>query len=291
LRFFECSMILRPLLNINLAASRIIWRSSFSLLLSILRAQCSCIKTLLKTSICNECSSKQTQHVCSVLCQKSEHVLSCEHTVCNTCVCIFREALSGLKYHYHIINCVLCLSETLTVQLKLLTAEYKILFINKESIWGIVSLKFMSVIQNLISECSVQDLFDKVWGTSSDTYLHVFLSFYHSWCVIRRSDCSILVSSQMRCFLLYSRVWHFNKAILHQETKEKSESAEVSFLCLQMLTFKRLLWRVHIESHTKKLLWLVEADVWHFSYHIWDQSWCNCICYIKHLFICVLQLQ
>ena len=95
-------------------------------------------------------------------------MLSCEHAVCDICVHIFGQVLPDLKYHYHISKCILCLSETLTVKMKSLTAEYQILSVNEENTQGIVPLEFMNMIQNLICECSVQDLFDKAWGMSSD---------------------------------------------------------------------------------------------------------------------------
>ena len=104
------------------------------------------------------------------LCWKSKYVLNCRHIMYNIYVWIFRQVLPNLKYHYYISNCILCLFRMLIVQLKLFIAEYQILFIDEENTQDIVSLEFMSLIQDLICDCSLQDLFDKVWGTSSDKY-------------------------------------------------------------------------------------------------------------------------
>ena len=101
--------------------------------------------------------------------QKSKHVLMCGHAVCDTCVQIFEQALSALKYHYSIHTCMLCQSESLTTWLKPPTAEYWVLSVNREEPQGIISLKFMKLIQDLVCECSVQDLFDDIRGISSDT--------------------------------------------------------------------------------------------------------------------------
>jgi len=101
--------------------------------------------------------------------QKSEHVLMCGHAVCDTCVWIFRQALSASEYHYFIHTCMLCQSGFLTARLKSFTAEYQVLSVDGEGPWGIIPLKFMRLIQNLICECSVQDLFDDVWDISFGT--------------------------------------------------------------------------------------------------------------------------
>ncbi len=99
-----------------------------------------------------------------------EHVLSCGHAVCDDCVRIFGDALPGLEYHYHISNCVLCHSGTLTVRLKPPTAGYRILSVDGGGTRGVVPLEFLGLIQDLIGDCPVQDLFDGAWGTSSGTY-------------------------------------------------------------------------------------------------------------------------
>ena len=62
--------------------------------------------------------------------RKPKHVLSCGHAICDTCVCIFGQAVPDLKYHYHISSCVLCLSGSLTTRLKPPTAGYRILLVD-----------------------------------------------------------------------------------------------------------------------------------------------------------------
>lgn len=112
--------------------------------------------------------------------RKPEHVLSCGHAICDTCVRIFGQALPGLEYHYHISKCILCLSGTLTVRLKPPTAGYRILSVDGGGTRGVVPLEFMGMIQDLICECPVQDLFDGAWGTSSGECIQVHLNSDHS---------------------------------------------------------------------------------------------------------------
>lgn len=105
--------------------------------------------------------------------RKPEHVLSCGHAVCDTCVRIFGQASPGLEYHYRISNCILCLSGSLTTRLKPPTAGYRILSVDGGGTRGVVPLEFMGLIQDLIGECPIQDLFDGAWGTSSGNVTEV----------------------------------------------------------------------------------------------------------------------
>lgn len=103
----------------------------------------------------------------SCLRRKPEHVLTCEHAICDTCVQIFGQALPSVEFHYHISNCILCLSGTLTARLKPPTAGYRILSVDGGGPRGVIPLEFIGLIQDIICDCPIQELFDGAWGTSS----------------------------------------------------------------------------------------------------------------------------
>jgi len=88
-------------------------------------------------------------------------VLTCGHAICDTCVQIFEQLMPGFEYHYCLCTCILCQSGFLKARLKPFTAGYQILSVDEEGPQGVISLKFMGLIQNLVSECSVQDLIDE----------------------------------------------------------------------------------------------------------------------------------
>jgi len=115
----------------------------------------------------------QTNTTClSCLQRKPEHVLTCGHAVCDTCVRIFGQALPASEYHYSIHTCILCRSGSLTARLKPPTAGYRILSVDGGGPRGVIPLEFMGLIQDLVCDCPVQDLFDGAWGTSSGMSFH-----------------------------------------------------------------------------------------------------------------------
>lgn len=100
--------------------------------------------------------------------RKPEYVLSCGHSVCDTCVRIFGHPVSGSEYTYELKSCPLCSSGWLTVALKPPTAGVRILSIDGGGIRGVVPLEFLGILQNAVgSMCPIRDLFDLAFGTSS----------------------------------------------------------------------------------------------------------------------------
>ena len=100
--------------------------------------------------------------------RKPEYVLSCGHSVCDTCVRIFGSPVMGSEYTYEITSCPLCLSGWVTVALKPPTAGVRILSIDGGGIRGVVPLEFLGILQDVVGlDCPIRDLFDLAFGTSS----------------------------------------------------------------------------------------------------------------------------
>ena len=103
--------------------------------------------------------------------RKPEFVLSCGHSVCDTCVRIFGCPVLGSEYTYRLESCPLCSTGWLTAALKPPTAGIRILSIDGGGIRGVVPLEFLGILQDVIgSNCPIRDLFDLAFGTSSGEF-------------------------------------------------------------------------------------------------------------------------
>ena len=113
---------------------------------------------------------KSNQACLFCLARSPEHVLSCGHALCETCVRRnAREAsqTSGLYNSYELQECPLCgKREILLVRLKPPTAGVRMLSVDGGGIRGIVPLESLSLLQQLMPDCPVQELFDLASGTS-----------------------------------------------------------------------------------------------------------------------------
>lgn len=105
--------------------------------------------------------------------QKPEHVLTCGHSICTTCIQTFGEPLARAEYQYQIDRCLLCGSGTLNIVLHPPTAGFRVLSVDGGGIRGVIPLEFLSLLQEYLgAACKVQDLFDLAFGTSSGGWLH-----------------------------------------------------------------------------------------------------------------------
>jgi hypothetical protein len=99
--------------------------------------------------------------------RKSENILTCDHVICDACVWVFENRLSNAKYEYKLENCLLCLSGTLKIRLKSSIAEIRILSIDGGESRDVMSLEFLSILQDKVElDCSIQDLFDLTFEIS-----------------------------------------------------------------------------------------------------------------------------
>ena len=101
--------------------------------------------------------------------RRPEHVLSCEHAICDTCVVVFGTPLRGKDAHFTINACILCQTKgKLLAKLKPPTAGARVLSIDGGGVRGVVPLEFLTLLQGVLDpELQVQDLFEQAFGTSS----------------------------------------------------------------------------------------------------------------------------
>ncbi|OAT10584.1 hypothetical protein BDBG_06405 [Blastomyces gilchristii SLH14081] len=99
--------------------------------------------------------------------RRPEKTLSCGHTICDMCIRVFRDAVPHVEEKFTMQQCILYgLQITFTAVLQLLTASMSILSINSGGSRGVISLKFLRLMQEMI-DCPIQNLFDMAVSTSS----------------------------------------------------------------------------------------------------------------------------
>ncbi len=120
------------------------------------------------------CSLQWTQlksHRTCLFCirRKPEHVLTCEHAICDVCIVVFGNSTTGKEHRFEIDSCVLCLTKgKLVANLKPKTAGVRILSVDGGGVRGVVPLEFLGLLQGLLrSDLCLQDLFEQAFGTSS----------------------------------------------------------------------------------------------------------------------------
>jgi len=97
-----------------------------------------------------------------------QYILSYSHLVCNTYVKIFKKGVLGAEYKFTILEYILYRAGSLTALIKPLTYRVRILSINGGGTKGVVSLKFLNLLQKTLgSKCKLQDFFNLTIGTSS----------------------------------------------------------------------------------------------------------------------------
>lgn len=103
--------------------------------------------------------------------RRPEHVVTCEHAICDTCVRRCGESVIGKEYHFEVNGCVLCITRgKLVARLKPPTAGARILSIDGGGSRGVVPLEFLGLLQEYLgSGLQLQDFFEQAFGTSSGT--------------------------------------------------------------------------------------------------------------------------
>ena len=96
------------------------------------------------------------------LADEPQHVFSCTHAVCDTCVKLFGRPLAEQEYCYSFTACPLCgTPSTLRVILRPPTAGIRIMSIDGGGVRGTVPLKFLKLLQAAIGRAGrIQDYFD-----------------------------------------------------------------------------------------------------------------------------------
>jgi len=101
--------------------------------------------------------------------RKPEHILTCRHAICDTCIIRFGSRVVGQEHLFEISWCILCSnSGKLRAKVKPNTAGARLLCIDGGGARGVVPLEYLGLLQeNLGSELRIQDLFEEAFGTSS----------------------------------------------------------------------------------------------------------------------------
>ena len=111
-------------------------------------------------------------HLTCLICvrRKLEHVLTCEHAVCDVCLQIFELSVKDQESCFRLIECIVCTQRVFIMKrIKSSTADARILSIDDEDIRDVVSLKFLRLLQNVLgSTLLLHDLFDQAFDISSD---------------------------------------------------------------------------------------------------------------------------
>lgn len=100
-----------------------------------------------------------------------QHVLSCTHSLCDSCVPRFGEPESTQEYRYAVWKCPICSTPSdLRVVLKPPTAGIRVLNIDGGGVRGVVPLKILELLQASMGQGGpIQDYFDIAFGVSAGT--------------------------------------------------------------------------------------------------------------------------
>ena len=109
--------------------------------------------------------------------RKPEHVLTCEHALCDACLVIFGSPVPGKEHYFGIDSCLFCLTKgQLVARLKPSTAGVRLLSVDGGGVRGVVPLEFLGLLQGLLeSDLFLQDLFEQAFGTSSGKCIHPYI--------------------------------------------------------------------------------------------------------------------
>ncbi|KAL6714244.1 hypothetical protein ACLMJK_007667 [Lecanora helva] len=128
--------------------------------------------------------------------RKPEHVLTCEHAICDVCVIRFGTPVAAKEAFFEINSCILCLSKgKLMARLKPPTAGARILSVDGGGVRGVVPLEFLGLLQGLF-DLPVQELFEQAFGTSSGGLIVLGLFIQH-WDV---GHCNKVFDTMIRDF-------------------------------------------------------------------------------------------
>ena len=103
----------------------------------------------------------------SCLDAKPEHVLTCGHSICDTCIKKFGTESTDYEYRFRIETCVLCSNGTVLAVVKPPSAGVTLLSIDGGGNRGLIPLKFLGRIQKVLGDCPIQNVVDMAFGTSS----------------------------------------------------------------------------------------------------------------------------
>jgi hypothetical protein len=115
-------------------------------------------------------SGIQTHRIClACLVNKPEHLLACQHMLCETCCVDLGCSTARDPNFYELFHCPIC---TVTcrfgVRVRPATAGLRVLAIDGGGIRAVIPIQFLHALQKAIGlDIPVQELFDLSFGTSS----------------------------------------------------------------------------------------------------------------------------
>ena len=123
---------------------------------------------------CKSWTAFKTTRTCLIcLRRKVEHVQSCGHAICDTCVQVYGKPVRGIVYQFLIRSCIMCQSEVnFQVRLSPPTAQKRMLSLDGGGVKVGVALRFLEALdQKLALPYPLQEHFDFGIGSSSGGYL------------------------------------------------------------------------------------------------------------------------
>ncbi|KAJ5110861.1 hypothetical protein N7532_001396 [Penicillium argentinense] len=125
----------------------------------------------------------------------AQHTLGCGHTLCDRCAQIFGTPNPGRDYQFTVKGCLCCLYQRpLIVDVLPLTQSPSILAIDGGGVRGVIPLEFLTLIEEQLFPCRIQDVVDLALGTSSGGLISLGL-FTMSW---RVKKCSAVFEDLAR---------------------------------------------------------------------------------------------
>ena len=102
----------------------------------------------------------------------SQHLLACQHGVCDGCVRKFAQPSADQDHSYLLYGCFLCRHTRMRfVQLKPPTAGVRLLSLDGGGIRGVIEIMILRAIADKFgAECNIRDLFDLAYGTSAGKF-------------------------------------------------------------------------------------------------------------------------
>ncbi|KAJ5475413.1 hypothetical protein N7539_007700 [Penicillium diatomitis] len=124
----------------------------------------------------------KSHHICLFcLLRSAQHVLSCGHTLCDSCAQIFGTPVAGGEYQFLVKGCLCCLyPRPLLISVLPPTMSASILAIDGGGVRGVIPLEFLTLAAEHLAPCSIQDVVDLAIGTSSGALIALGL-FAMSW--------------------------------------------------------------------------------------------------------------
>ncbi|RAL06463.1 uncharacterized protein BO97DRAFT_358664, partial [Aspergillus homomorphus CBS 101889] len=125
-------------------------------------------RDLLKDRSGQLCSIRSNKICLVCLLRAAQHRFECGHTLCDHCAQVFGSPAAAREYQFRFTACPCCLYQRpFVIEILAPTMNPTILAIDGGGVRGVIPLEFLTLIQESLGSCLVQDLVDISIGTSS----------------------------------------------------------------------------------------------------------------------------